>query len=94
MIVLIDYDFLPIRCKICLESYHQVKDCPKLANLKENSMKVGKAHRKPYSRGNKIFAIQGEGARATGGDIHKDGVDHHMLEDSKIGSSNKQFSPI
>jgi hypothetical protein len=94
MTMLIDYDFLPIWCKFCLKSFHQVKDYSNLASLKEKSMKVGEACRKPYSRGNKIFATQGKGARMVGEDIHKDGVDHHALKDPKIGSSKKQFSPI
>jgi hypothetical protein len=50
--MLIDYDFLPIQFRFCLESFHQVKDCPNLASLKEKSMKVGEACKKPYSRGN------------------------------------------
>jgi hypothetical protein len=50
--MLIDYDFLPIRCKFCLKSSHQVKDCPNLTSLKEKSMKVREACKKPYSRRN------------------------------------------
>jgi hypothetical protein len=71
-----------------------MKYCPNLVSLKEKSMEVGEACRKPYSWGNKNFATQGEGARVVGGDTHKDGVDHLTLRDPKIGSSNKQFSPI
>jgi hypothetical protein len=49
MTMLIDFDFLPIRCKFCLESFHRVKDYLSLANLKVKSMKMGEACKKPYS---------------------------------------------
>ncbi len=48
-------------------------------------METREACRKPYSRGNKKKSTQGEGAKAVGGDIHKDGVDHLAFRDSKIG---------
>jgi len=91
--MLIDYEFLPIWCKFCLESSHRMKDCPNLVGLKEKSMKVGEAYMKPYSQGNKKFAIQGKKVRVTGGDTHKDGVDHPMFKDHKISLLKKQFSP-
>jgi hypothetical protein len=56
-----------------------------LVSLKEKSMEAREACRKPYSRGNKKKSTQGEGAKAVGGDIHKDGVDHLAFRDSKIG---------
>ncbi len=48
-------------------------------------MKVGEACKKPYSQGNKKNSIQGKRTRVAGGDTHKDGVDHLVLEDHKIG---------
>ncbi len=71
-----------------------MKDYLNLASLKVKSMKLGEACKKPYSWRNKNVAIQGEGAKVTGGDIHKDGVNHPMLGNPKIGLSKKQFSPI
>jgi hypothetical protein len=40
VLVLIDYDFLPIQCRFCLKSSHRVKDCSNLASLKDKFMKV------------------------------------------------------
>jgi len=46
MTMLIDFDFLPIRCKFCLKSFHQVKDYLNLVSLKVKSMKLGEAYEK------------------------------------------------
>lgn len=35
-IVLIDYDFLPIRCIFCLEVSHHIKDSPTFVESKES----------------------------------------------------------
>ncbi len=85
MTMLIDFDFLPIRCKFCLKSFHWMKDYLNLASLKVKSMKMGET----CKWRNKNVAIQGEGTRVAGGDTHKDGVDHLMFRDPKIGSSKK-----
>jgi len=53
------------------------------------SMKMGEACKKPYSWRNKNVATHGEGTRMASGHIHKDGVDHPMFENPKIGSSKK-----
>ncbi len=87
--MLIDYNFLPIRYKFCLKSSHQMKDCSNLANLKEKSMKVGEACMKPYSRGNFKNSTQRKKRKVACGNTHKDGVDHLMLKDHKIGLLKK-----
>lgn len=34
--ILIDYNYLPIRCKFCLDTQHCVKDCPERPNARRS----------------------------------------------------------
>jgi hypothetical protein len=39
-IMLINYDYVPIKHKFCLEAFHRVIDCPTLAKAKVGAKKI------------------------------------------------------
>ncbi len=90
-----DSSHWPIRCKFCMEFFHQIKNCSSLASLKGKSRKMGEDSKRPYSQGGKKSITQRVEIGTLSVNINKETVEHQAKGgevDPKTKLLNKQLT--